>query len=107
MGLPLGGALERLPGLDLAAGDVEAVHTGKAVILGPDLAVDIRSLRAHHIDLRGVDIALGRQRPELELLTLRVEFDDRRLVHVAEPQIARALRAEAKTGGMEVGSGVG
>src|SRR6266566_6154847 len=102
MGLPLGGALERLPGLDLAAGDVEAVHTGKAVILGPDLAVDVRSLRAHHIDLRGVDIALGRQRPELELLASRIELDDRGLVHVAEPQIARAIGAQAKAAGRKL-----
>src|SRR6202007_147480 len=64
MQLALGSALERLPGLDLAGRDVEAVHAGKAVVLGPDLAVDVRSLRAHHVDLRGVDIAFGRQRPE-------------------------------------------
>ena len=60
--LALGRVLERLPGLDLAGGEVEPMDAGKAVVLRPDLAVDVRALRAHHVDLRGVDVLLGRQR---------------------------------------------
>ena len=62
----LGRVLERLPRFDFAGGDIETVHAGKAVVLRPDLAVDMRTLRAHHVDLRGIDVLLGRQRPELK-----------------------------------------
>jgi hypothetical protein len=61
-----GHALERLPGLEFAGGDIEPVHAGKAVVLGPDLAVDIGALRADHVDLGGVDVLVAFQRPELE-----------------------------------------
>ena len=99
--LALRRVLERLPGLDLAGGELEPVHAGKAVVLRPHLAVDVRRLRAHHVDLRRVDVDLGRQRPELERLALAIELHDRRLIHVAEPQVAVAVRAQAERAGRE------
>src|SRR5205809_4991167 len=44
--------LEGFPGLDLAGLQVEAVHAGEAVVLRPNLAVDVRRLRAHHVQDR-------------------------------------------------------
>src|SRR5215467_11650120 len=99
--LALGRALEGLPGLDLAGGDVEAVHAGEAVVLRPYLAVDVRVLRAHHVDLRRVDVLLGRELPGGELLSLAVELEDRRLVHVPQPQVAVAIRAQPEQPGRE------
>src|SRR5450759_3781175 len=86
--------LERLPSLDPAGGDIETMNAGKAVVLCPHLAVDMGALRAHHIDLRGVDVLLALQRPEPERLGLAVEFHDRGLIHVAKPQIAVAIAAQ-------------
>ena len=94
--LALGRALERLPSLDLSRGDIEPVHAGEAVVLRPHLAVHVRSLRAHHVDLRGVDVLLGRQLPGGEFRRLAVELEDRRLVHVAEPQVPRAISAQTE-----------
>src|SRR6202035_1199742 len=66
-----------------------------------DLAVDTGALRADHVDLGGVDIAFALQRPELEGLGLAVEFDDRGLIHIAEPQITVAIAAQAERAGRE------
>ena len=69
--------LERLPGLDLAGGEVEPMDAGKAVVLRPDLAVDVRALRAHHVDLRGVDVLLRAATARyLNFSRLAVELDD-------------------------------
>src|SRR6267154_6200428 len=94
-------ALERLPGFNFAGRDIEPVNAGKAVVLHPDLAVDVRALRAHHIDLRSVDVFIALQRPELEGLTLAIELHDCRLVHIAEPQTAVAIAAQTKQTGRE------
>ena len=40
--------------------------------------------------------------PELEFLGLAIELDDRRLIHVAEPQIAVAVGAQAERAGGEI-----
>ncbi len=94
---------ERLPGFDLAGGEIEPMDAGEAVVLRPDLAVDVRALRAHHVDLGGVDVLLLRQRPVRELLGLAVELDERGLVHVAEPQIAVLVGAQRQESGREAG----
>src|SRR5207237_3819169 len=98
--------LERLPGLDLAARDIEPMHAGEAVVLRPYLAVDVRRLRTHHVHLRRVDVLLRRQLPDAELLRLAVELEDLRLVHVAEPQVARAISAQAEDAGGKTALGL-
>ena len=95
------GVLERLPGFDLAAGEIEPMDAGEAVVLRPDLAVDVRALRAHHVDLGGVDVLLLGELPVLEFLGLAVELDERGLVHVAEPQIAVLVGAQRQESGRE------
>src|SRR5260370_5358786 len=94
-------ALERFPGFGIAGRDVEPVSAGKAIVLRPHLAVDTGALRAGHVDLGGVDVALALQRPEFKGFGLAVEFYDRGLVHVADPQIALAIAAQAKLAGWE------
>src|SRR5207244_5894557 len=89
-------ALEGLPGLDLAAREVQAMHAGEAVVLRPYLAVDVRGLRAHHVHLRRVDVLLRRQLPGGELARLAIELEDRGLVHVAQPKVAVAVAAQAE-----------
>src|SRR5260370_14865946 len=84
-------ALERFPGFDLAGRDVEPMNPGNAVVLRPDLAIDVGALRTDHVDLRGVDILVALQRPEPEGLGAAVEPSARGLIHIAEPQLAAAI----------------
>src|SRR5207244_1712482 len=82
---------------------IQTMDAGEAIVLRPHLAVDVRGLRAHHVHLRRVDVLLRRQLPLRELLRLAIELQDRRLVHVAEPEIAVLVAAQAEEAGGESG----
>src|SRR5262249_43158541 len=87
--------------LELARGQIEAMHAGEAVVLRPDLAVNAGIQWARHVDLRVVLVDLERQVPRLELLGLAIELRDRALVHHAEPEVAVPVEAHGEGAGRE------
>ena len=83
----LGQVLIDREALDLARGELDAVHAFEPDIVHPHLAVDAGVLRLHHVDLRRVVVLRGRQAVDLRLAGAPVEARDRALEHHAEPEI--------------------
>src|SRR5262249_2669309 len=68
-------------------------------VLQPDLAVDVRTVRAHLIDLDVRAVQLRRQAPQLERLRLAIELRDAALELHPEPQVFFAVEADAENAG--------